>query len=260
MLGVPPPPSCHLLPLLLRPTSLASSRSELRLPLAGDAAPARARGARVLEELAGAVEVAVEAVEGVGVVVGVVAGVGASVAAVEAEEAAAVVVGAEEAEVAAVAEVAAAPVGLVGAALRRGAAPVVRGGSAGPCTYVLHTGDRTGEQCGGLHPTQRCFGRLRDAWRLQFPDANEIPRCGELQRSGIDVFDLDYDAILAAMYAVSTSDEGDCYLCVPPDTGIGTAALGAGEAAALGASESADPGAGLYLPSFSTNLVSGSDL
>ncbi|CAI7884728.1 unnamed protein product [Closterium sp. NIES-54] len=40
-----------------------------------------------------------------------------------------------------------------------------RGGGAGPCTYVLCTGDRTGEQCGGLHSTQRCFGRLTDAWR-----------------------------------------------------------------------------------------------
>ncbi|CAI5510174.1 unnamed protein product [Closterium sp. Naga37s-1] len=93
----------------------------MRLPLAGDAAPARARGARVLEELAGAVEVAVEAVEGVGVVVGVVAGVKSSVAAVGAEEVAAVAVGAEVAEAA---EVVAAAVELV-AALRRGLAPVV---------------------------------------------------------------------------------------------------------------------------------------
>ncbi|CAI5957457.1 unnamed protein product [Closterium sp. NIES-64] len=46
------------------------------------------------------------------------------------------------------------------------------------------------------------------------------------------------------MYAVSTSDEGDCYLCVPPDPGIEAAALGAGEAAAPGASASAAPGAG----------------
>ncbi|CAI7794208.1 unnamed protein product [Closterium sp. NIES-54] len=46
------------------------------------------------------------------------------------------------------------------------------------------------------------------------------------------------------MYAVSTSDEGDCYLCLPPDPGIEAAALGAGEAAALGASASAAPGAG----------------
>ncbi|CAI7861615.1 unnamed protein product, partial [Closterium sp. NIES-54] len=40
-----------------------------------------------------------------------------------------------------------------------------RGGGAGPCTYVLRTGDRAGEQCGGSHSTQRCFGRLTDAWR-----------------------------------------------------------------------------------------------
>ncbi|CAI7867603.1 unnamed protein product [Closterium sp. NIES-54] len=57
---------------------------------------------------------------------------------------------------------------------------------------------------------------------------------GELLRSGVDIFALDYDAILAAMYALSVSAEGDCYPCVPPDPGI--------EAAALGASESALPG------------------
>ncbi|CAI7853281.1 unnamed protein product, partial [Closterium sp. NIES-54] len=109
--GVPLPPSYPLLPLLLRPTLVVSSRSALRLPLAGDAASARARGAGVPVGLAGAVEVVVvEAVEGAGVVVGVVAGVEASVAAVEAAEA--------------VAEVAEAAVALV-AALRRGVVPVV---------------------------------------------------------------------------------------------------------------------------------------
>ncbi|CAI5963262.1 unnamed protein product [Closterium sp. NIES-64] len=46
------------------------------------------------------------------------------------------------------------------------------------------------------------------------------------------------------MYAVTISDEGDCYRCFPPDPGIGTAALGAGEVAALGASASAPSGAG----------------
>ncbi|CAI7917029.1 unnamed protein product [Closterium sp. NIES-53] len=46
------------------------------------------------------------------------------------------------------------------------------------------------------------------------------------------------------MYAVSTSDEGDCYLCLPPDPGGGAAALGACEAAALGADASAAPGTG----------------
>ncbi|CAI7888430.1 unnamed protein product, partial [Closterium sp. NIES-53] len=131
-------------------------------------------------------------------------------------------------------------------------------------------------------------------------------------------------AILAAMYAVSISAEGDCYVCVPPDPGIEATALGASESAAPGAGEFAlsgtasaqvfhtftlDSGAsrsifrdrttltplsrpvavsladpsggpllarystvlpcpaapsgslsGLYLPSFSTNLVSGADL
>ncbi|CAI7809606.1 unnamed protein product [Closterium sp. NIES-54] len=103
--------------------------------------------------------------------------------------------------------------------------------------------------CGGPHSTQRCFGRLTDAWRHQFPDATEIPRWEDLSRAGVAVFDLDYDAILAAMYALSTSDEGDCYLCVPPDPGIEAAALGAGETAALGASASAAPGAGESAPS-----------
>ncbi|CAI7785990.1 unnamed protein product [Closterium sp. NIES-54] len=81
-----------------------------------------------------------------------------------------------------------------------------------------------------------CIGCVTDAWRAQFPDATEIPRWGDLLKSGVAIFDLDYDAILAAMYAVSISTEGDCYLCVPPDPGI--------EAAALGASESVAPGAG----------------
>ncbi|CAI7874194.1 unnamed protein product [Closterium sp. NIES-54] len=170
-----------------------------------------------------------------------------------------------------------------------------RGGGAGPCTYVLRTGDRAGEQCGGLHSTQRCFGRQTDSWRHHFPGATEIPRWGDLSRAGVAIFDLDYDPILAAMNALSTSDEGDCYLCLPPDPGGGAAALGACECAAPGADRTtltplsqpvavslADPSrgpvlasfstvlpcpaapsgtlSGLYLPSFSTNLVSGADL
>ncbi|CAI7736828.1 unnamed protein product [Closterium sp. NIES-53] len=119
-----------------------------------------------------------------------------------------------------------------------------RGGGTGPCTYVLRTGDRAGEQCGGPHSTQRCFGRLTDVWRHQFPDATEIPRWGDLSRAGVAIFHLDSDAILVAMYAVYISAEGDCYLCVPPDPGIEAAALGTGEAVALGASASAAPKAG----------------
>ncbi|CAI7818689.1 unnamed protein product, partial [Closterium sp. NIES-53] len=58
-------------------------------------------------------------------------------------------------------------------------------------------------------------------------------------RTGVAIFDLDFDAILVAMYAVSISAEGDCYVCVPPDPGIEAAALGASESAAPGAGESA---------------------
>ncbi|CAI7807540.1 unnamed protein product [Closterium sp. NIES-54] len=56
----------------------------------------------------------------------------------------------------------------------------------------------------------------------------------ELLRYGVDIFALDYDAILATMYALSVSAEGDCYLCVPPDPGIEATALGASESALLG--------------------------
>ncbi|CAI7820298.1 unnamed protein product, partial [Closterium sp. NIES-54] len=225
---------------------VVSSRSVLRLPLAGAAALAGARGAGALVGVAGAVEVVVEAVEGVGVVVGVVAEVEVSAAAVGAAAAVAEGVPAEV-----VAEAVEAVVELV-VALHRGVALVVVSASSSsavvrpppPSSSVSGT-----LGCGGLHSTQRCFGRLTDAWRHQFPDATEIPRWGDLSRAGVAVFDLDYDAILAAMYALSTSDEGDCYLCVPPDPGIAAAALGAGETAALGASVSAAPGAGESAPS-----------
>ncbi|CAI7890776.1 unnamed protein product [Closterium sp. NIES-53] len=46
-------------------------------------------------------------------------------------------------------------------------------------------------------------------------------------RHGVDIFTLDYDAILTTMYALSASAEGDCSRCVPPDTGTAPAALGA---------------------------------
>ncbi|CAI5934782.1 unnamed protein product [Closterium sp. NIES-65] len=119
-----------------------------------------------------------------------------------------------------------------------------RSGGASPCAYVLRTGERSGETCGGPHATQHCFGRLTDAWLAQFLDSTEIPRWGDLLKSGVAIFDLDYDAILAAMYAVSINAEEDFYLCVPPDPGIEAAALGASESAAPGVGESAAPGAG----------------
>ncbi|CAI7874703.1 unnamed protein product, partial [Closterium sp. NIES-53] len=150
-----------------------------------------------------------------------------------------------------------------------------------------------GEVCGLPHTTQRCFGRLTDAWRAQFPDPVELPRWHDLLLQNVVIFYLDFDAILAAMYAIDDSAEGDCYLSVPPDPGIAAAALGASASAAPGTGASAlsrttpteslhtftfesvlahsstvlpCPAApsgllsGLHLPSFSTNLVSGADL
>ncbi|CAI7904009.1 unnamed protein product [Closterium sp. NIES-54] len=114
-----------------------------------------------------------------------------------------------------------------------------RGASGGSvsCPYVIRTGDRAGQTCGKLHTQHRCFSRLDDAWRAGFGDEAERPRWADLLSSGVAIFDPDYDAILAAMYALSVSAEGDYYLCVPPDPGI--------EAAALGASESVLPGTAL---------------
>ncbi|CAI7759209.1 unnamed protein product [Closterium sp. NIES-54] len=207
-----------------------------------------ARYRTALPAEAGAVEAVVEAVEGVGVVVGVAVEVEVSTAALEAVAAVAEAVVAEEEEVAEAAEAVVERV----AALHRGVAPVVVSASSSsavlrPPPLSSFVSGTLG--CGGLHSTQRCFGCLTDAWRHQFPDATKIPRWGDLSRAGVAVFDLDYDAILAAMYALSTSDEGDCYLCVPPDPGIQAPALGAGETAALGARAYAAPGAGESAPS-----------
>ncbi|CAI7834996.1 unnamed protein product, partial [Closterium sp. NIES-54] len=112
------------------------------------------------------------------------------------------------------------------------------GGSGGGRGGAVQRGgsgsDRAGQTCGKFHAQHRCFSRLDDAWRAEFGDEAERPHWLDLLRSGVDIFALDYDAILAAMYALTISAKGDCYLCVPPDPGI--------EAAALGASESALPG------------------
>ncbi|CAI7783415.1 unnamed protein product, partial [Closterium sp. NIES-53] len=116
-------------------------------------------------------------------------------------------------------------------------------GGAGPCTYVLRTGTHSGEVCGLPHTTQRCFGRLTDAWRTQFPDAVELPRWHDLLLQNVPIFDLDFNAILAAMYALADITEGDCYLRVPPDPGTVAAALGASASAAPGTSAAAALGA-----------------
>ncbi|CAI7790971.1 unnamed protein product, partial [Closterium sp. NIES-53] len=208
-------------------------RSMLRLPLAGAAALAGARGAGALVGVAGAVEVVVEAVEGVGVVVEVVVEVEVSTAAAEAAAAMAAVVVAEAEEVAEAAETV---VELV-AELHRGVAPVVV--SASSSSAAVRPPPPSSFVSGTLNVSE--VEVLAPALTFSVPETALIPHWGDLSRAGVAIFDLDYDAILAAMYALSTSDEGDCYLCVPLDPGIEAATLGAGETAALGASVSAAP-------------------
>ncbi|CAI7912736.1 unnamed protein product [Closterium sp. NIES-54] len=106
------------------------------------------------------------------------------------------------------------------------------GGSDG-CPYVIRTGVRAGQTCRKLHTQHRCFSRLDDAWCAEFGDDVELSRWADLLRSRIAIFDLDFDAILSAMYALSVSAEGDYYRCVPLDPGIAAAALGASESSTL---------------------------
>ncbi|CAI7846057.1 unnamed protein product [Closterium sp. NIES-54] len=121
------------------------------------------------------------------------------------------------------------------------------GGSGGSRTGAQHGGSREGQRqrpqrrSETLSPQQLHMREashsaplLDDALCAKFGDEVEHPHWAELLRSGVVIFDLDFDAILSAMYAVLVSAEGDCYLCVPPDPCI--------EAAALGVSESSLPG------------------
>ncbi|CAI7731610.1 unnamed protein product [Closterium sp. NIES-53] len=107
--------------------------------------------------------------------------------------------------------------------------------SSARCPYVICTGARAGQTCRTVGHTQSgCFSYRSDTWRAEFGATAEIRRWLELLRQGVDIFALDYDAILNAMYALPIGTEGDCSLCVLPDPGI--------EVAALGASESGLPG------------------
>ncbi|CAI7897412.1 unnamed protein product [Closterium sp. NIES-53] len=81
--------------------------------------------------------------------------------------------------------------------------------SDGCCPYVICMGERAGQTCGKLHTQHRCFSRLDDAWCAEFGADVELPRWADLLTSRIAIFDLDFDAILSAMYTLSVSAEGD---------------------------------------------------
>ncbi|CAI5469071.1 unnamed protein product [Closterium sp. Yama58-4] len=109
-----------------------------------------------------------------------------------------------------------------------------KSGGGGRCPYVIRTGDRKGQTCNKFHTQYRCFSRLDDAWREEMGEEVDRPRWHELYRAGVDIFALDFDAIISAMYALEVSADGDCYLCMPPDPGIEGVALGARESALSG--------------------------
>ncbi|CAI7740864.1 unnamed protein product [Closterium sp. NIES-54] len=136
---------------------------------------------------------------------------------------------------------------LAGVVLRSGAASVVVNASSSssvlgtfPLLSSSLSGTRSVSVVGVLVHAPTSFAQAT----ARFPEASEIPRWRELSRAGVAIYDIYFDAILAAMYAMTISDEGDCYRCFPPDSGIGTTALGASEAAALGASAFAPSGTG----------------
>ncbi|CAI7742144.1 unnamed protein product [Closterium sp. NIES-53] len=87
------------------------------------------------------------------------------------------------------------------------------GGSGGGGTGGGGTGARRVGSGGGQRQQQQCQGKTPS------------PQ--------IAIFDLDFDAFLSAMYALSVSAEGDCYRCVPPDQGIAATDLGASESGTL---------------------------
>ncbi|CAI7855958.1 unnamed protein product [Closterium sp. NIES-54] len=123
------------------------------------------------------------------------------------------------------------------------------GGTGGGGTGARRVGSRGGQRqqqqrrSETLSPQQLYFPEAphsaplflppRNAWRAEFGDDVELHRWADLQKSRIAIFNLDFDAIVSAMYALSVSAEGDCHRYVPPDPGIAATALGASESGTL---------------------------
>ncbi|CAI7922392.1 unnamed protein product [Closterium sp. NIES-54] len=250
----PPPPSLHLL-------------------LVRGAASARASGARALEEVVGAAGVAVEAEEGVGV--RVVAEVGASVAAGEVEAAVAVAGGVEEAEVAA-AEVELAEAELCsgdpssssalvrprrpssfvsGVQGARGLGYAVSISAEGDC-YVCVPPD-PGIEAAALGARESTAPSAKESAAL---GAGESALSGTASAQVLHTFTLDSGASrsffqdrttltpLSRPVAVALADPSGGPVLARYSTVLPCPAVPSGSLS------------GLYLPSFSTNLVSGADL
>ncbi|CAI7762686.1 unnamed protein product, partial [Closterium sp. NIES-54] len=194
--GVPPPPLPPPTPLLLLLlTSLFFRTLELLL-LVQSAAAARARVSGIVEVAAVVTEVAAGVV--VGVAVQVVAAVGL--------------------------------LGGVGALVAAVEAAV--GVAAVVAVGLEAVGMALGVSVLGVASVSSSSVGARPRLPSSFVSGFYVGRLGVVARM-IAIFDLDFDAILSAMYALSTSTEDDCYWCVSPDPGIAAAPLGASESGTL---------------------------
>ncbi|CAI7788964.1 unnamed protein product, partial [Closterium sp. NIES-53] len=279
--GVPLPLSYPLLPLLPRPTSVVSSRSALRLPLAGDAAPARAKGGRGAGGAGGGGGGGGGGSSGGGGGGGGRGGGSGGIASSSGGGGG----------------------GGGGGSGGAGRSSTQRSGSGGgprrsssavarplpPSSFV--TGTLVVSKVGVLVPAPTFYVLAT----VLFPGATEIPRWGDLSRAGVAIFDLDYDAILAAIAsaapgagesALSSTASAQVFHTFTLDSGasrsffrdrttltplsrpvaVPLADPSGGPVLASFSTVLPCPAApsgtlsGLYLPSFSTNLVSGSDL
>ncbi|CAI7899341.1 unnamed protein product, partial [Closterium sp. NIES-54] len=100
------------------------------------------------------------------------------------------------------------------------------GGSGGGGTGGGRTGPRHGGPGGGQRQQQQRRSETQSPQQLR-EWSFQRGTSGDLLRSSVAIFDLDFDFILSAMYALSASVEGECSQCVPPDPSIAAAALGA---------------------------------
>ncbi|CAI7787380.1 unnamed protein product [Closterium sp. NIES-54] len=98
------------------------------------------------------------------------------------------------------------------------------GGTGGGGTGAWRVGTGGGQRQQQQRPSETPSPQQLREWFLRWASGGSCP---------IAIFDLEFDAILSAMYALSVSAEGDCYRCVPPDPGIAAAALGASESRTL---------------------------
>ncbi|CAI7874088.1 unnamed protein product [Closterium sp. NIES-53] len=112
------------------------------------------------------------------------------------------------------------------------------GGTSGGRTSARRGGSRGGQRQQQQRPSETQSPQQLREWLFQRGSSGGSDSCPYVirtdpLRSGVAIFDQDFDVILSTMYALSVSAEGDCYRCVPPDPSIAAAALSASESSTL---------------------------